>query len=378
MSQAPIRRQPVLNKQKAITASRFILQAASSAEAAAVLNSLGDTWPTSRDVIVTVSGCDLDDGLLAWQPPANTMVEFPAAALTQPAAVALMEKLTAAGTGLCLGDYRPDLELPAGIKFRYLLADARCNPGLLSAPAPLLATGLANHKEFGDALIGGYDGAAGWFFLHGMPVSDKLNPSHANTVRVLNLVRQNADVKDIEAALKQDVTLSFKLLRYINSVGFGLSCEIQSFKHAVTILGYEKLNRWLSLLLVTASKDPIAPALMQASVARGRFMELVGAGSFDKTQTDNLFITGAFSLLDTLLGSKLEAVLQEMHLPEAIRDALLERSGLYGPYLDLALSCEGDDTTTIAAKTEALFLTPERVNHAQFEALQFADSLQFN
>jgi len=377
MIQALLRRQPVLNKQKAITASRFLIQAASAADAAAVLGSLGDAWPTAHQVLVSVSGCELDDGLLAWQPPANTLVEIAADSLALPATQALMEKLTAAGTGLCLMDYRPDLELPAGIKFHYLLADARQHPALLSAPAPLLATGLANHKEFGEAVIGGYDGAAGWFFLHGMPVSDKLNPSHANTVRVLNLVRQNADVKDIEAALKQDVTLSFKLLRYINSVGFGLSCEIQSFKHAVTILGYEKLNRWLSLLLVTASKDPIAPALMQASVARGRFMELVGAASFDKTQTDNLFITGAFSLLDTLLGSKLEAVLQEMHLPEAIRDALLERSGLYGPYLDLALSCEGDDTAAIAAKTEALHLTPERVNHAQLEALLFADSLQF-
>jgi EAL and modified HD-GYP domain-containing signal transduction protein len=66
-----------------------------------------------------------------------------------------------------------------------------------------------------------------------------------------------------------------------------------------------------------------------------------------------------------------------MHLPEAIRDALLERSGLYGPYLDLALAFEGDDTAAIAAKTEALHLTPERVNHAHLEALQFADSLQF-
>jgi EAL and modified HD-GYP domain-containing signal transduction protein len=55
-------------------------------------------------------------------------------------------------------------------------------------------------------------------------------------------VRRNAEVKEIENVLKQDVALSYKLLRYINSAGFGLMCEIQSFRHAVTILGYEKLT----------------------------------------------------------------------------------------------------------------------------------------
>ena len=375
---ALLRREPVVNRQKAITASRLVVHADSSAEAAAALGAASDVWPGARSIFVSVAGCLPDEGLLAWTPPENAMIEIPAADLGASPTRALVDALGARGIPICLDGYAPGMELPAGLQFRFVLSDARLHPVMKSAPGLLLAKGLADHAAFAAAVDNGYAGAAGWFFLHGMPVKDKLNPGHAQIVRVLNLVRRNAEVKEIEAALKQDVTLSFKLLRYINSAGFGLSCEIQSFKHAVTILGYEKLNKWLSLLLVTASKDPAAPALTQAAIARGRLMEIAGKDLFDKAQLDNLFITGAFSLLDVLLGARLEAVLEQMHLPEAITDALLRREGLYGPFLDLALACESDDAEGIRIRAEALQLTADRINHAQVEALAFADSLQFN
>ena len=183
-------------------------------------------------------------------------------------------------------------------------------------------------------------------------------------------------MREIENALKRDVTLSFKLLRYINSAGFGLSCEIQSFRHAVSILGFDKLHKWLSLLLVTASKDPAAPALMQTAIARGRFMEIVGAAFFEREQTDNLFITGAFSLLDLLLGAGIDQAIEEMHLPAPITDALLRREGVYAPFLDLAVACEHATDVDLLAKAEALQLTPDRLTRAQLESLSFADSVQ--
>lgn len=373
-----IRREPVVNRQKAITATRLIVPARTSAEAAAVLNQMTEEWPTARSVFVSLGEAQPDEELLAWTPPENAMVEIPAAAAFVPATLELIGKLLDRNVPLCLADWTPGMALPAELQFRFVIADARQHPRVGNGPGLLLAHGLADHKEFAAAVDNGYSGAAGWFFLHGLPVSDKLNAGHAQIVRVLNLVRNNAEVRDIENALKQDVTLSFKLLRYINSAGFGLSCEIQSFKHAVTILGYDKLNKWLSLLLVTASKDPAAPALMQTAIARGRFMEIIGQGFFDKAALDNLFITGSFSLLHVLLGAHLDKILEQMHLPEAITDALVGNGGIYGPFLDLALACEAEDGHTLADKAQALQLTSGQVNRAQLEALAFADSLQFN
>lgn len=148
-------------------------------------------------------------------------------------------------------------------------------------PGPI-AFNVENAQEFRAVLDSGVTATAGWFFkAPGATPAKTLNPGQAHIIRVLNLVRQGADVKQVEDALKQDVALSYKLLRYINSAGFGLAVEIQSFKHAVTLLGYEKLNRWLSLLLVTASKDPLAPALLHTALTRARFMESLASGLVD-------------------------------------------------------------------------------------------------
>ena len=374
-----VRREPVVNRQKALTASRLVVHASSAREAVQALNGLADVWPATHSVMVALAGTEPDEALLEWRPPANTLLEFPAPLFATAAGQALAGRLDAGGTPMCLGDYDPDVALPVMPRFQFALADARRFPHMPRAPAIPLAQGLADHEAFGDAIDNGYAGAAGWFFLHGLPLgASKLNPGHAQIIHILNLVRQNGDIADIETALKQDISISFKLLRYINSAGFGLATKIQSFRHAATMIGYNKLNKWLSLLLVTASRDPAAPALMQTAIVRGRFMELAAAGAVDKSQLDNLFIAGSFSLLDALLGSKIEAVLAEMNLPAALCDALLHRSGPYAPYLELALACEQEDFGVIARQGEALGLLPATINRAQVEALAFADSLQLD
>jgi len=373
-----IRREPVVNRQKAITASRLILQAQNGAAAAAALNDLADVWPKARSVLVSLGGAFPDEGLLAWQAPENALLEIPAAGLADAGVQALLSRIKAAHVPLCLDGYDPDIEASMAAQFRFLLTDARDYPHVEKGPGLMLAKGLADNGEFDAAVKNGYAGAVGWFFLHGVAVMNRLNPAHAQIVRVLNLVRRNADIKEVESALKHDVTLSFKLLRFINSVGFGLSCEIQSFHHAVSILGYNKLNKWLSLLLVTASKDASAPALMQTAIARGRFMELIGQSFFDSAALDNLFITGTFSLLDILLGAQMNIALEQLNLPEVINDALLKREGKFAPFLELALACESDDIVLLERLAAALHLEAKTVNHAQAEALAFADALQLN
>lgn len=375
-----ISREPVLNRGRAITATRLTVHAAPGPNAcrqiAAELNALADTWPAARTVFVGVSGAVPDAGLLEWEAPPNAMVEIPAAALGRPETQELMQGLQQKRVAMCLDGFGAGMMLPPGADFRFILADAAA--GVAGAPGLLLAKGLQDNAQFDAAMQKGFGGASGWFFLKGVTPAKKLSPNQAQTIRLLNLVRSNADVKEIEAALKQDVALSVKLLRYINSAGFGLAVEIQSFRHAVTMLGYEKLNKWLSLLLVTSSKDAAAPALMQAAIARGRFMELAGKGYVDKNEMDNLFITGAFSLLDILLGVLMETALADMHLPDSINDALVSGEGPYAPFLALARAGEQQDAARLAALTAELQLAPQAANRAQFEALVFADSLQLS
>lgn len=200
-----------------------------------------------------------------------------------------------------------------------------------------------------------------------------INPAHATVLELLNKVRSNADVSEIETAFKQNMALSLKLLRYINSVGFGLNVHIQSIRHALSILGYRQLYRWLTLLLITANNGSPSPALIQTAMTRGRFTELLGQKYLEGSERDNLFIVGIFSMLDVILEMPMESVLETLNLPENIVDALLHREGVFAPFLKLAEASERMDWESIAEVAQTLALPAEEVNRAQFEALAWVE-----
>jgi EAL and modified HD-GYP domain-containing signal transduction protein len=381
-------RQPLINRQNRILANRFslhLLNGAAPCDVANTLQSLAEDWPTSDKPVFLSCDKPWDNDLFAANLPGATF-ELPGAAFAGPGAAALVSNLQLAQTPLCLiFDEHAKTAFSSGLAFRFIGLDAkRFPPSQLRALAAQaqphgigVALNVSDRKIFQDCLAAGLNAAASWFFKNpsGAPAR-AVSPAQAQIIRVINLVRKNADLKEVEAALKQDVTLSYKLLRYINSVGFGLSCEIQSFRHAVTILGYDKLNKWLSLLLATASQDPMAQVQMHTALCRARLMEILGQGLVDRNEYDNLFITGAFSMLEILLGVSMDKVLETLSLPETISDALLERSGVYGPFLDLAIACEDGDGKAIATKAGLLGLSAETFNRALMQSLSFAEMVQ--
>jgi EAL and modified HD-GYP domain-containing signal transduction protein len=369
-------REPVVNKKRAITANRLIAHGPNIASVVETLNAANECWPSQYPVFLSLGRLVPTPELMVWQAPPNAHVEIPAQTLGHPQTQALLPLLQQAGVGVCLTWFTQGVVLPPGVDWRFVLIDGRKSPTPTGSPSLSLAWGLADVPAFKQAITAGYDGASGWFFLYGNPPAKDLQANHAQIIRLLNLVRNNSEIREIENVLKQDVALSYKLLRYINSAGFGLMVEIQSFRHAVSILGYDKLNKWLSLLLVTASRDPGAPAMMQTAITRGRFMEQIGTSFFEESACDNLFITGAFSMLNTLLGTSMQSLLDEMLLPEAVTDALLYDQGDYAQLLRLAKSCENFDHNVLAQTAAELQLTPEQINRAQLVALGFADSMQ--
>jgi len=162
---------------------------------------------------------------------------------------------------------------------------------------------------------------------------------------------------------------------YINSVGFGLSCEIQSINHALTILGRKQLYRWLTLLMVTAGDNSTPPALMKTSITRGRLTELLGEGYFEKHDRDNLFIIGVFSLLDAILKMPMEKVLEKIQLPDTVMEALLTRKGIYGPFLQLTEACEDANSEKILELAELLQFDANKVNECHISALAWVETL---
>ncbi len=224
--------------------------------------------------------------------------------------------------------------------------------------------------ELGIKLFQGY-----WFAKPVLVTGQTVRPSQAVIIQLINLVRQQASTAEIEEVLKRDASLSFNLLRFINSSGFGLSCEITSFRHAVMILGLKKLFRWAALLLTTSRAAGVAPAVGTTAIVRGRLMELLAAELLPPEECDNAFVVGVFSLLDTMLGMSMEKALEAISLPEPVISALLLRRGALAPFLELTEACESANDEVFARAANELQLTNRQVNWAHLQALAWAESL---
>lgn len=367
--------EPIVNKSRSITGNRLIVHGSSMGNACDALEAVASEWPAKHMIMLSLRGFPPDATLAEWTLPDNTLIELPAAFLARPEGTELARKLAERGTGICISDLSDGAALPEGIPSRFGLIEAPASPRAFEKAGLPLAVGLSDVDGFKAAMNAGFAGAAGWFFLHDKPQGREPEHASTNIVQILNLVMDEADIGEIENALKRDVSISYNLLRYVNSAALGLSVEVQSFRQAVAMLGYKQLRKWLSLLLIKSSRNPESQALMQAAITRGRLMEVLGRDYFDKRECDNLFITGAFSLLDLLLETELHALLDNMSLPEPIVDALLRNEGAYAPFLKLAKASE-TSPAQITRHALELGVTARALNRAALAALSYAEEMQ--
>ncbi|OYU44970.1 MAG: EAL domain-containing protein [Burkholderiales bacterium PBB4] len=214
-----------------------------------------------------------------------------------------------------------------------------------------------------------------WFAKPVIVPGQSVRPAQANILQLINLVRKQASTEDIEEVLKRDPTLSFNLLRFINSAGFGARSEVTSFKHAVMLLGLNRLFKWAALLLTTSKAGDTAPAVGTTAVVRGRLMELLATELLPPEDHDNAFVVGVFSLLDTMLGISMAEAMATLTLPEEVTEALLRRKGALSPLLDMTIACETGDDEAFASAAASLGLTNNQVNWAHLQALAWAETM---
>ena len=396
-----IGRQPILNRQQNIIGYELLfrldadaIKAEFSSDLQAgtnvlvnTLSNMGTDWLVgSKLAFLNVEGPMLESNFLELLHPQRVVLEILETVDPSAEVIQRLKDLRGQGFGLALDDFvmspqtQPFLDIVNYVKVDIqqsgLAGSVELAKQLARYPVLKVAEKVETKEEFKTCWQAGFDCFQGYYFAHPETLSAKvINPAYANILSLLNMIRNNAEIKDIENALKRDVALSFKLLRYINSAGFGLSCEIHSFRHAVTILGYQKLYRWLTLLLVTAGNENASPALMKTAVTRGRFVELIGQHFVEGHDRDNLFIVGVFSLLDVMLEMPMEQILDNLLLPDNVRDALIAKEGLYGPFLQLAEACEDPDLADVGPLCDSLGITAETLNKAHIAALAWVEEL---
>lgn len=236
---------------------------------------------------------------------------------------------------------------PAGVKpppaLRTIARDCTRDPmpaGRLAALfGPHLARRVDSAAAFTHSEMAGFDWFSGDYPYDPLFGGDDRQDgsSRRRILTLLGLLSRDADSRELEHQLKQDPTLSYHLLKLVNSAAFAVSTQITSFNQAINLLGRRQLQRWLQLLLYARQQADGLPNLLLPLAARraAQLEALCKARGGERDDCDLAFMAGVFSLLDRLLHMPMTEIVADLHLPQHVASALLARSGELGTWLRL-------------------------------------------
>lgn len=216
----------------------------------------------------------------------------------------------------------------------------------------------------------GFDCFQGYFYCRPQMVVRKgVEANKAVVFDLLNKLQQpDVGFDELEALLAHDITLSYKLLRYINSAAFSLRREVDSIKDAIVLLGIDNVKHWVSLILMTRMDESKPLELITTALVRARMCELL-ADLWHPEVRHQMFIVGLFSVLDALMDQPMVELLDTIILSTPVKLALLDQEGVAGEVYQRVLAYEQMDFNSLA-KTP---LTPAQWATAYLEAVKWAD-----
>lgn len=303
----------------------LLLEAARPLDNASLARVLGDfaLADTLAEIpcVVEADPLGIDPGLAAELPRDRLTLRFPLTQGADPANQAVLMALRNAGFGLMTGD------LPAEWRIG------------MTAPA-----------------------------IKGDPTARSL------LLKLLSLVTRDAESAEIEALIKRDANLAYKLLKLVNSVAFMPGRHIESFTQALVLLGRRQLQRWLMLLLFARppGSEAASPLLPQAALRANLLEGIAKRKGMTRDDWDHAFMIGMFSLLDTLFGQPLAEIIAPLHLADVVTQALVEEQGPFGAFLKTVRVAENGPTPELATALAGIGVDHETWGSALIEAARWA------
>ncbi len=330
--------------------------------------SLAAEWLSPHQkVLINYPEAMLIQGMPRALPSGVAVVEILESVRPTPEVLEICGQLKSEGYALALDDFvgepgfEPLLELADMVKVDVLGVDqASLNTvlaGLKKYPCALLAEKVEDLAMFDMCQKLGFELFQGYFFSRPQIFTGKkLSSSQLSKLKLLQeLGALELDLDQISRIIQADVSLSYRLLRYINSPGIGLLNAVKSIAQAVNLLGQRKVAAWLRvLILADMNPAPHARELLFFSLQRARFLEM--ASTLNRTASlspDSMFLLGLFSSLDALLSQPMPDIVGHLSLEPRLRKALLGDDPELQTWLDLALASERGQWA-LAGKTLAL------------------------
>jgi len=282
--------------------------------------------------------------------PRRIVVQIALADVRDAAVRVWLDDLYLSGYHLALEGFPAPDETPLLADFEYVKVHVAAAPPATLAPAVaalrgrgvrVVADSVPDRGVRDACLAVGIDLFQGLFSRPETIRKRDLSIEHIRTFHLMKLVR-DVDIPEhrVEEEFRSDVSLTFKLLKIVNSAAVG-GRGVRSIGHAIRLLGREALARWLGLLLLSnAAGSGIEREMVQTALVRARWCELLADAGSRPLSASSLYMVGLLSFMDRLLGTSVEELLGQMDLAPEVRGALLGHRGPFGQVLALAESYE--------------------------------------
>ena len=347
-----------------------------------------DRLSGGRPVHVNFTKQLLEDGIASLFPPSVVVVEVMETTMPDPEVLYALTRLRSQGFTIALDDYagqhhlKPFLDIVDIVKVDFRLTPHAQRAAIAQSSvrqgASFLAEKVETRAEFETALQQGYRLFQGNFLSR--PEITKGLDIPPDALASLHLLRQAHDPQpdfDVLASIvSRDVSLSYRLLRVVNSAAFGLRHRVTSIKHALIIIGMSEVRRWIAVLTITGLNGEKPRALAETAVVRARMAELLAGPAGLSCRASELFLTGLLSLMDALLDRPIDQIVGLLPLTDETRAALLGEAGLFLPVLQLTIAYESAQWEQVETLAQAVGIDQAILPEAYASSLAWADDLR--
>ena len=384
-------RQPIMNKEEKIFAYELLFRSEESSQQAHVIDG---SLSTARVIVSTLSGIGAHEVLgehqgvinveydllmsdaLAILPCGKIILELHQNLPVTGDVIARCRKLKDSGFVLALDNQTFRQENKAlyesidiiGIDLRQTSSDRlRADIGQYRQfPVKILAQKVETRTEFNECQSLGVDYFQGFYFAKPTIIQkNKINEITGSLLRIVHQIINDADIEVIVRIVKESPGLTYKLLLLANSVTVGSRREIDSVRHAVSLLGRDQIRRWAQLeLFASGNSQELESPLVDMALVRASFMEYLTKchpllrGFRDAA--DRAFLTGTLSMMESIYNVHIEDIIKSVELADDVKIALLRRAGLFGEMLTFVEALEQLDFD----KSWAL-LSKMKISHVQ-------------
>lgn len=319
--------------------------------------------------------------LITLLPPSQTVAEILETVEPEDRVIAACKRLKAAGYLIALDDLAPNdprvplCEFADIIKVDFRATKPEEQAGMMrrfgSPKCKMLAEKLETPHEFYQAREMGFVYFQGYFFCRPeLVIGREVPASRLHYLRLLEMVsRQETDMHALEKMLKQEASISYRLLRHLNSPVFGFALEIKSIRHAMAVLGEREMRRWIRLVVTVGAAEQKCSELVLMGLARARFCELLSERLQSKT---DLFLMGLLSVMDAILETSIDVLLEQLPVEKDTKSALLGQKSSLRPLYQLMLAQESGEWSQSSELAKQLRLSDEEVASTWWQALLWA------